>query len=191
MPAADCLAQPVKRGLGEPTALRVDEAPKIANPPAGAAASPSIKDAYKGTFLIGMAGDLPRGYSDQELSVVKDNFNIVTPENCMKPANVHPEADTWRFERADALVKWCEDNHISIHGHTLVWHAQTNDWFFRDGDKATVTQRLKDHIRTLVGRYKGKVRSWDVVNEAINDFGNAQTENLRNSPWLRAWDRST
>ncbi len=186
MPAADCLAQPVKRGLGEPTALRVDEAPKIANPPAGAAASPSIKDAYKGTFLIGMAGDLPRGYSDQELSVVKDNFNIVTPENCMKPANVHPEADTWRFERADALVKWCEDNHISIHGHTLVWHAQTNDWFFRDGDKATVTQRLKDHIRTLVGRYKGKVRSWDVVNEAINDFGNAQTENLRNSPWLRA-----
>ena len=86
-------------------------------------------------------------------------------------------------------MKWCADNNIAIHGHTLVWHAQTNDWFFRDGDKATVTQRLKDHISTLVGRYKGKIRSWDVVNEAINDGGNAQTaqtENLRNSSWLQA-----
>ena len=45
---------------------------------------------------------------------------------------------------------------------------------------------LKDHIITLVGRYKGKIRSWDVVNEAINDFGDAQTENLRNSSWLKA-----
>ena len=154
--------------------------------PAAAPNSPSIKDAYKDHFLIGMAGDIPRNYSDQELGLVKDNFNVVTPENCMKPANIHPSADTWRFERADALVKWCADNHIAVHGHTLVWHAQTNDWFFRDGDKATVTQRLKDHIRTLVGRYKGKVRSWDVVNEAINDFGNAQAENLRNSSWLQA-----
>ncbi len=85
-------------------------------------------------------------------------------------------------------MKWCVDNHVAVHGHTLVWHAQTSNWFFRDGDKAAVTQRLKDHISTLVGRYKGKIRSWDVVNEAINDGGNAQTaqtENLRNSSWMR------
>jgi GH35 family endo-1,4-beta-xylanase len=70
-----------------------------------------------------------------------------------------------------------------------VWHAQTDNWFFRDGDRQVVTQRMKDHISTLVGRYKGKIRSWDVVNEAINDGGNAQTaqtENLRNSSWLQA-----
>ena len=154
--------------------------------PAMAPNGPSIKDAYKDHFLIGMAGDIPRNYADQELGLVKDNFNVVTPENCMKPANIHPRADTWRFERSDALVKWCADNQLAVHGHTLVWHAQTNDWFFRDGDKAAVTQRLKEHIRTLVGRYKGKVRSWDVVNEAINDLGNAQAENLRNSSWLQA-----
>ena len=150
---------------------------------------PTIKDAYKNHFLIGMAGDLPGNYSDQEMGLVKENFNIVTPENCMKPAPIHPSENTWRFERPDALVKWCADNNIAVHGHTLVWHAQTNNWFFRDGDKATVTQRLKDHISTLVGRYKGKIRSWDVVNEAINDGGNAQTaqtENLRNSSWLQA-----
>ncbi|MFI5377685.1 MAG: endo-1,4-beta-xylanase [Tepidisphaerales bacterium] len=150
---------------------------------------PSIKEVYKNHFLIGMAGDVPGNYSDQEMSLLKENFGIVTPENCMKPAPVHPGEDTWRFERPDALVKWCVDNQIAVHGHTLVWHAQTNDWFFRDGDKAKVTQRLKDHISTLVGRYQGKIRGWDVVNEAISDRGNdqtAQAENLRNSSWLQA-----
>ena len=149
---------------------------------------PSIKDAYAKSFLIGMAGDIPGGYSDIELGLVKDNFTIVTPENCMKPAPVHPEENTWRFERPDALVKWCEENHIAVHGHTLVWHGQTNNWFFAGGDKAKVTERLKNHITTLVGHFKGKIRSWDVVNEAINDRGNdqtAQTENLRNSQWLQ------
>jgi GH35 family endo-1,4-beta-xylanase/enterochelin esterase-like enzyme len=149
---------------------------------------PTLKDVYKDTFLIGMAGDLPGNYSSEELGLVKENFSIVTPENCMKPGPVHPREDTWRFERPDALVNWCIDNRIAIHGHTLVWHNQTNNWFFRDGDKATVIQRLKDHIRTLVGRYKGKIRGWDVVNEAISDGGNAQTaqtEHLRNSSWLR------
>jgi GH35 family endo-1,4-beta-xylanase len=148
---------------------------------------PTIKDAYAKSFLIGMAGDIPGNYSDVEMALIKENFTAVTPENCMKPAAIHPEENTWRFERADALVKWCEENHIVIHGHTLVWHAQTNNWFFAGQDKAQVTQRLKDHITTLVGHYKGRIRSWDVVNEAINDRGDdqtAQTENLRGSQWL-------
>ena len=150
---------------------------------------PTIKDAYKDYFFIGMAGDLPGRYSDEEMELVKGHFNFVTPENCMKPGPIHPGEDTWRFERPDALVAWCIDNNLAICGHTLVWHAQTNDWFFRDGDKTAITRRMKDHINTLVGRYKGKIQSWDVVNEAINDRGNAQTaetENLRNSPWLQA-----
>jgi GH35 family endo-1,4-beta-xylanase len=168
-------AEPTSRPAGAP--LAVDQR------------GPTIKDAYKKHFLIGTAGDLPGNYSDQEMGLVKENFNVVTPENCMKPAPVHPSENTWRFDRPDALVKWCADNKIAVHGHTLVWHAQTNNWFFRDGDKATVTRRLKDHISTLVGRYKGRIRSWDVVNEAINDSSNAQaaqTENLRNSSWLQA-----
>lgn len=147
----------------------------------------TIKQAYAASFLIGVAGDLPGNYSDEELALVRENFGIVTPENCMKPALVHPTEDTWRFERPDALVKWCQENHLAVHGHTLVWHAQTNDWFFRDGDKASVIRRLHDHIHTLLGRYRGKIRSWDVVNEAIADRGDehtAQTENLRKSPWL-------
>lgn len=150
---------------------------------------PRIKDTYRDHFLIGTAGDLPGGYSDVEKSLVKEHFNIVTPENCMKPALVHPSEGTWRFERTDALVKWCEDNKLAVHGHTLLWHSQTGNWFFRDADKAKVAERLKDHISTLVGRYKGKIQSWDVVNEAISDRGDdrtAQTEHLRNSSWLQA-----
>jgi GH35 family endo-1,4-beta-xylanase len=149
---------------------------------------PTIKATYAKSFLIGMAGDIPGNYSEAELAVARENFGAVTPENCMKPGPVHPDEQTWRFERPDALVKWCAENNVVVHGHTLVWHAQTGNWFFADRDKEAVTRRLKDHVTTLVGRYKGKIRSWDVVNEAINDGGNAQTgetENLRNSQWLQ------
>lgn len=148
-----------------------------------------IKDVFHDAFRIGTAGDIPGGYSDAELSLATAHFNAVTPENCMKPEPIHPEEGRWRFERADALVDWATTNKLSVHGHTLVWHAQTPDWFFRDGDKATVTQRLKDHIFTLVGRYKDTIQSWDVVNEAIHDGGNAETattEGLRNSKWMQS-----
>lgn len=148
-----------------------------------------VKDAFHDAFRVGMAGDVPAGYSDEELLLAAKHFSAVTPENCMKPEPVHPEEGRWRFERADALVEWAERNKLSIHGHTLVWHAQTPDWFFRDGDKATVTQRLKDHIHTLVGRYQGKIQSWDVVNEAIHDGGNEETggtEALRNTKWMQS-----
>ncbi|HEX5446984.1 MAG TPA: endo-1,4-beta-xylanase, partial [Pirellulales bacterium] len=176
--ALACLTAPA---LGQPTPEKTA--------PAADQHGPTIKDVYKNHFLIGTAGDLPGNYSEEELDLVKQNFDVVTPENCMKPGPVHPSEDVWNFERADALVQWCVDNHIAIHGHTLVWHSQTNNWFFSDGDKATVTERMKNHISTLVGRYQGKIRGWDVVNEAISDGGNdqtGQTENLRNSPWKRA-----
>lgn len=148
-----------------------------------------IKDAFKDSFRVGTAGDFPARYSDEELKIAAEHFNAVTPENCMKPERVHPDEKTWRFELPDDLVAFASENDMSVHGHTLVWHAQTGDWFFRDGDREVVTQRLKDHIDTLVGRYQGKIRSWDVVNEAINDNGNSQTgltENLRESQWMKS-----
>lgn len=146
-----------------------------------------IKEVFKDSFWVGLAGDLPTRYSDEELSLAAEHFNAITPENCMKPERLHPAADRWDFERADALVQWAKENGLSIHGHTLVWHAQTPDWFF-DGDPEAVKQRMKEHIATTVGRYKDQLQSWDVVNEAINDGGNADTattENLRNSKWLQ------
>lgn len=147
-----------------------------------------IKDAFKNSFLIGMAGDVPARYSAEELQLAAEHFGAVTPENCMKPERIHPGEDRWLFEPADALVQWAEQNEMTAHGHTLVWHQQTPDWFFAGGDKDAIKQRMKDHIETLVGRYQGKLQSWDVVNEAINDGGDAdtaKTETLRDSKWMQ------
>jgi GH35 family endo-1,4-beta-xylanase/enterochelin esterase-like enzyme len=146
-----------------------------------------IKDAFKDSFRVGLAGDLPTRYSEEELSLAAGHFNAITPENCMKPESIQPAEGRWNFERADALVEWAKGKGMSIHGHTLVWHAQTPDWFF-DGTPEAAKQRLKEHIVTTVGRYKNQLQSWDVVNEAINDGGNAETEateNLRNSKWFQ------
>ena len=153
-----------------------------------ATAPKGLKDAYAGQFLIGAAGDL-RGYSDAELANIKANYDILTPENCMKPQPTHPYEDRYNWTTPDALVDWCVDNDIKVWGHTLVWHAQTGRWFFQPGaDGQPVTRelamaRLKDHVMTVVGRYKGRITGWDVVNEAINDRGAGQTENLRDFSW--------
>ena len=146
---------------------------------------PTILSTYKDRFLIGTAGDPPGGFTEDEINLIKENFNALTPENYLKPAPVHPLENTWSFKRPDALVKWCADNNIVVHGHTLLWHSQTNNWFFEGRDRDTVIKRMENHIKTLVGRYKGKIKSWDVVNEAIE--GNApNSENLRaSSQWLQ------
>jgi endo-1,4-beta-xylanase len=149
------------------------------------------RQAYAGKFLVGAAGDL-RGYSDAELANIKANYDIVTPENCMKPQPTHPREDQYNFSTPDAMVKWCEDNGVKVWGHTLLWHSQTGQWFFQpgaDGQPATrelMLDRLKKHIDTVVGRYKGRILGWDVVNEAINDGGAGRTENLRNMSWYRS-----
>jgi endo-1,4-beta-xylanase len=159
---------------------------------AAAASMPTIglKDAFAGKYLIGTASDL-RGYSDLERANIKANYNIITPENCMKPQPIHPSENTYNWTTPDALVQWCQDNNIKVWGHNLCWHSQTGNWFFQPGTNGEavtrdlVMARFKSHISTVVGRYKGRVIGWDVVNEAINDGGNGQTENLRNDNWFR------
>jgi endo-1,4-beta-xylanase len=159
--------------------------------PAAAASTSTLKDAYHDDFLIGVAlgGTLPDDYSPTELAAIKSQFNAVTPENCMKPESVQPEEGQWDFKMADALVKFAEDNHMQIFGHNLVWDRQTPKWFFEDNgqpvsrDKAL--ERMKTHIDTVMGRYKGKIRGWDVVNEAAAR-GGSQTDDLSNCPWRKA-----
>lgn len=159
-------------------------------PAAEPTAAIGLKEAYAGKFLIGAAGDL-RGYSDAELANIKANYDVMTPENCMKPQPIHPAEGRYDWSVADAMVQWCQDNNIQVWGHTLLWHSQTGRWFFEpapDGESVTrelAMARLKDHITTVVGRYKGRVRGWDVVNEAIDDRGTGRTENLRDHSWYR------
>ena len=148
----------------------------------------TLKEAYAKDFLIGAAlgGNVQKTYTAKELALIEEQFNAVTPENCMKPGPVHPAEKTWKFEQADSLVAFAQRNQMQVFGHTLVWHQQTPEWFFKDGEKAATREvalrRLKQHIEALVGRYKGKIRGWDVVNEALSD---KPEEFLRDTPWLR------
>jgi GH35 family endo-1,4-beta-xylanase len=152
------------------------------------ASTPSLKDACKDLFVIGTALDFRSAneFNPTELDLIKSQFNAITPENSMKPGPVHPQENSWNWTQPDALVEFCQANKIKTFGHCLVWHSQTNPWFFQDADRDRTLARLRDHIHTLVGRFNGKMSGWDVVNEAINDGANASgTENLRDSQWHR------
>ena len=115
-----------------------------------------------------------------------DQFTGITPENCMKMAHIQPTEGTFRWKEADALVDFAASRKMAAHGHTLVWATdeRTPEWVFRDGDKPAsrplVLERLRTHIIAVVGRYRGRVGSWDVVNEALADGHGGY---LRRSGW--------
>lgn len=119
----------------------------------------------------------------EALKLGMHHFNQMTAENVMKWEEIHPEPGEFDFEAADRLVDLAEAAGMHITGHTLVWHSQTPDWVFEDEngdplDRDALLERMRDHIHTVVGRYAGRVHSWDVVNEAVSEDGT-----LRESPW--------
>jgi len=147
----------------------------------------TLKDAYQGCFLVGaaLAPAQFTGEDERETQLVKAQFNSITPENVLKWALIHPRPDTFDFSPADKYVEFGEQNRMFIIGHNLVWHAQTPQWVFEDKDGKPVTrevllERMHDHIMKVVGRYKGRIKGWDVVNEALNEDGT-----LRQSPWMK------
>ena len=150
-----------------------------------APAQTTLKEAFKGQFLIGTAVNASQFTEKNtvEAAIVKAQFNAITPENVMKWEEIHPAPDRYRFEPADRYVEFGEKNGMFIVGHTLVWHSQVPKWVFSDDtgrpvDRETLLSRMRDHIHTVAGRYKGRVKGWDVVNEALADDGS-----LRDSPW--------
>jgi GH35 family endo-1,4-beta-xylanase len=84
----------------------------------------SLKEAYAGKFFIGAADDLSR-ISEAEAANIKMHYDIITPENCMKPQPIHPSEDTYNFVTTDAMVDWCQKNGLKVWGHTLAWHSQS------------------------------------------------------------------
>lgn len=140
--------------------------------------SESLKDALKDKFYIGVAmnADQITGVDTNSVELIKNQFNSITAENCMKSGEIQPEEGKFDFELADQFIKFGEENNMYTIGHTLVWHSQAPNWFFTDKDGKDVSrevliERMKTHINTVVGRYKGKVKGWDVVNEAFEDDG--------------------
>jgi len=136
--------------------------------------SKGLTDYYANYFPIGVAVSPEALRQEKEASLILKQFNSITPENAMKMGPVHPKENEYYWKDADAIVAFAERHGLKIRGHNLCWHEQTPKWFFTDDQGKLVTkeillQRLKEHITTVVGRYKGKVYAWDVVNEAIDD----------------------
>ena len=114
---------------------------------------------------------------------VSSQCNVVVGENCMKWGALRPTATTYDFADADALVSFAEEHGIKVRGHNLCWHENLPGWFAATATRDNAAQLLTDHIRTVVGRYKGRVQSWDVVNEAVHPK-DGRPDGLRATPWL-------
>jgi endo-1,4-beta-xylanase len=148
---------------------------------------PSLKDAYKDCFMVGAALNPAQftGRDQAEDAIIKAQFNTISPENVLKWEVVHPQPDTYDFSMADKYVEFGEQNHMFIIGHNLVWHSQVPKWVFEDEkgkqvSREVLLQRMREHIQKVVGRYKGRINGWDVVNEALNEDGT-----LRQSSWMK------
>ena len=148
--------------------------------------SRGLKDFYKNYFSIGVAV-AKRNLSGEETSLIKKHFNSITAENDMKMEMLQPVEGKFNWTTADSIMSFAAKNAIKVRGHNLCWHEQAPSWFFvgKDGNevsKEILLQRLKTHIEAVVGRYKGKIYAWDVVNEAVDDDSTAY---LRNSKWYK------
>ncbi len=141
-------------------------------------ANPTLKDVYKDAFKMGVAVNpaIISGKDKASQDIVIEHFNTITVENVMKAALINPQLNVFNFQPADDYVNFGKQHNMFIIGHTLVWHNQTPDWFFQDENGKSksheaVTERLKEHIKLVAGRYAGKVNAWDVVNEVMGEDG--------------------
>lgn len=143
----------------------------------------SLKDAFKDDFLIGtaMSDFQAAGRDEKALELIKQHFNSITPENLMKAERLMTGWKQYDFSLADKMVAFAQENNIKINGHTFIWHSQMPAFMRGIRNPDSVRAYFEDIIQTVGSRYDGKVDSWDVVNEALNEDGT-----LRQSTFLRA-----
>jgi len=132
-------------------------------------------DLVIGTAAAGGGHHLTAGYPDpftydkKYRKILAAEFSSVSPENQMKWDFIHPERGVYNFAAADAIVDFAEANGQVVRGHTLLWHSQLPAWVTAIQDPEELRAVLKDHIQTVVGRYKGRIQQWDVANEIFAD----------------------
>lgn len=148
--------------------------------------SRGLKDYYKDYFTVGVAVS-PQSLKTDEADLILRQFNSMTAENAMKMGPIHPRPNEYNWAGGDSIAAFAKRNKLKLRGHTLCWHNQTPRWFFTDSagqavSKEVLLQRLKEHITTVVKRYKGIIYAWDVVNEVISDKAD---EYFRNSDFYK------
>lgn len=168
--------------LGAPTACRTASACEPLPPAAND--RPIRAQAEKRGLLFGAAANRPALEQDGRYAeALAAECSMITPENSMKWERLRPAPDRFDFENADWLMAFAGEHGLQVHGHTLVWDKQLPDWFETHVEANNAEAVLIDHIETVAGHYAGRLRSWDVVNEAIDpDAGRG--DGLRLSPWL-------
>lgn len=146
----------------------------------------ALKDLFRDDFYIGAALSLDQleGRDPDGIALVEKHFNSIVAENILKWEEIHPELDRYNFGSADKYAAFGDKNNMFVVGHTLVWFHQTPDWVFEDSagnqlGREALLSRMKEHIFTVMGRYKGKIHGWDVVNEALGEDGS-----YRKCKWL-------
>ncbi len=150
---------------------------------------PSLKDYYAGHFAMGVAIDTE--YSSYDALLTK-HYNSVTAEDQMKFDALQPSEGNFSYGTADQMVNYAANNGMQVRGHALVWHRQTPSWVF-SGSQSQVLERMRTHITNVMQHFQGKVRVWDVVNEAIMDDGTYRTNDEgenQNSGWYGALGES-
>jgi endo-1,4-beta-xylanase len=147
---------------------------------------PALKEVFGDDFRIGVAlnQDQIDGKDPDAVALVEKHFDSLTPENALKWDAIHREPGRYEFGPADRFVPFAEARGLSVVGHTLVWFDQTPGSAFRDGDgrllsRSALLDRMREHIFTVMGRYRGRIHGWDVVNEALVDG------QYRDCEWLR------
>ncbi len=142
----------------------------------------SLREAARASgLLIGVAVRPVQLSEAAYASTLAREFNMVEPEDALKWEIVHPQPQSFDFSQADQVVDFATRHSMKVRGHTLVWHRQNPKWLTdRKYTSAELAQILEQHIKTVVGHYRGKIFAWDVVNEAFDELHPGE---LRSTIW--------
>ena len=145
----------------------------------------NLKEIFSSKFKIGAAINLDqiKKKNEKETKLIKTQFSSITAENIMKWEEIHPKPERYNFKNSDLLLELITSNSQDLIGHTLVWHNQIPQWVTKNKDgslvnKSLLLDRIEAHIRKVAGRYSGKVKGWDVVNEAVMEDGSFRNSDL-------------
>jgi len=122
-------------------------------------------------LLVGAAAMSKPLADSRYASTLAREFNFLTPEYEMKWEAIHPSANRWNFDPADKLVMFASEHQMKVKGHPLIWHESLPTWVNTNMSADELRRAMQEHVRTLVGHYRGRVHAWDVVNEAVDDNG--------------------
>jgi GH35 family endo-1,4-beta-xylanase len=137
----------------------------------------SLKQAAGERFLMGVGTSSKILANPVDAALVKRHFQILTPDNCMKPQSVQPSEGEWNFKATDSFADFARKNGLQVAGHCLVWAKddRTSAWMKEENgvpvSRETMLKRIETHVTKVVKRYADVATMWDVVNEAVADGG--------------------